>query len=88
MYTKVILVCPHIRFLVVRVQKFRIRTKKLKLIVPEAPSNVEMIVPSAYNFLNKCTIISFKGLYDEILYYYSKTIASLLVSKNKLARGW
>lgn len=72
----------------VRVQKFRNRTKKLKVSVPEAPTNVEMIVPSANNFLNKCTIISFKGLYEEILYYISKTIASLLVSKNKHGRGW
>lgn len=80
--------CPRSRFLVVRVQKFRIRTKKLKLSVPEAPSNIEMIVPSAYKFLNKCTIISVKGLYEEILYYISKTIASLLVSKNKHGRVW
>lgn len=72
----------------VRVQMFRIRTKKLKLSVPEAPSNVEIIVPSAYNFLNKSTIISCKGLYEETLYYISKTIASLLVSKNKHGRGW
>lgn len=64
------------------------QTKKLKLIVPEAPINVETIVPSAYNFLNKCTLISFKGLYEEILYYTSKTIASLLVSKNEHGRGW
>lgn len=55
--------------------------------MPEAPINVEMIVPSAYNFLNKCTIISFKGLYEEILYNLSKNIASLLVSKNKHGRG-
>lgn len=80
--------CPRRRFLVVRVQKFRIRTKDLKLSVPEAPSNAETIVPSAYNFLNNCTIMNFKGLYEEILYYINKTIVSLLDSKNKHGRGW